>query len=70
MLPTSEPGFTGTSKDWFNDEEFKKGTCVDLSKAGHDYYFGSYSSFYIHEEMLKDTVRTRAYQRAIEENPA
>jgi len=36
---------------------------------GHDYYFGSFSHFYIHEEMLKDTVRTRAYQRAIEDNP-
>lgn len=44
-------------------------TCVDLSKKDHDYYFGSYSNFYIHEEMLKDTVRTRAYQKAIEENP-
>ena len=27
--------------------------CDDLSKKGHDYYFGSYSHFYIHEEMLK-----------------
>ena len=35
----------------------------------HDYYFGSYSSFHIHEEMLKDTVRTRTYQRAIMDNP-
>jgi protein arginine N-methyltransferase 1 len=51
------------------DEAFKKQTCVDLSKKDHDYYFGSYSSFYIHEDMLKDTVRTRAYQRAIEGNP-
>jgi protein arginine N-methyltransferase 1 len=51
------------------DNEFKKAMCVDLSKKGHDYYFGSYSHFYIHEEMLKDTVRTRAYQRAIEDNP-
>ena len=24
----------------------------------HDYYFGSYSSFHIHEEMLKDEVGT------------
>jgi protein arginine N-methyltransferase 1 len=37
-------------------------------KEKHDYYFGSYSHFYIHEEMLKDTVRTLAYQRAIENN--
>lgn len=38
-------------------------------KDKHDYYFGSYSSFHIHEEMLKDTVRTRTYQRAIMDNP-
>jgi len=36
----------------------------------HDYYFGSYSSFHIHEEMLKDTVRTRTYQQAISNNGA
>ena len=42
----------------------------DLSgKKDHDYYYGSYSSFYIHEEMLKDSVRTRSYQQAIENNP-
>jgi len=39
-------------------------------RSKHDYYFGSYSSFHIHEEMLKDTVRTRTYQRAIMDNPA
>jgi len=38
-------------------------------KRDHDYYYGSYSHFYIHEEMLKDTTRTRAYQQAIENNP-
>jgi len=57
----TEEGFTSTSDKWFDDNEFKKAMCVDLSKKGHDYYFGSYSHFYIHEEMLKDTVRTRAY---------
>ena len=41
---------------------------LDITKAGHDYYYGSYSHFYIHEEMLKDTVRTTTYQRSIEEN--
>ena len=40
-----------------------------MREQDHDYYFNSYSNFHIHEEMLKDTVRTRAYQRAIEENP-
>jgi protein arginine N-methyltransferase 1 len=34
---------------------------AELSSAGHDYYYGSYSHFYIHEEMLKDQVRTLAY---------
>ena len=33
-----------------------------------DYYFNSYSSYYIHEEMLSDKVRTGAYQKAILEN--
>lgn len=34
-----------------------------------DYYFDSYSHFSIHEEMLKDTVRTKSYMNAIMENP-
>mmetsp|Transcript_19638 Transcript_19638/g.25876 ORF Transcript_19638/g.25876 Transcript_19638/m.25876 type:complete len:357 (+) Transcript_19638:218-1288(+) len=33
-----------------------------------DYYFDSYSHFGIHEEMLKDEVRTRSYMNAIEGN--
>jgi hypothetical protein len=45
----------------YADAEFEKQTCHDLSKKDHDYYFGSYSSFYIHEEMLKDAHRTRTY---------
>lgn len=41
----------------------------DLKKAtSSDYYFDSYSHFGIHEEMLKDEVRTRAYMHAIEDN--
>jgi type I protein arginine methyltransferase len=49
---------------------YRKQIETDLSgRDAHDYYYGSYSSFHIHEEMLKDKVRTRAYQRAIEENP-
>lgn len=54
------------------DIAFKKQMCADLSynNANHDYYFGSYSHFYIHEEMLKDKVRTDAYMHAIERNAA
>lgn len=32
---------------------------------GKDYYFDSYSHFGIHEEMLKDRVRTLSYKDAI-----
>ena len=38
----------------------------DLTSA--DYYADSYSHFGIHEEMLKDEVRTRSYMNAIEKN--
>lgn len=33
-----------------------------------DYYFDSYSHFGIHEEMLKDVVRTKTYQNVIYKN--
>lgn len=33
-----------------------------------DYYFDSYSHFGIHEEMLKDTIRTKTYQNVIYHN--
>lgn len=39
----------------------------DMTSA--DYYFDSYSHFGIHEEMLKDEVRTRTYMRSIVNNP-
>jgi len=38
-------------------------------KTSADYYFDSYSHFGIHEEMLKDKVRTGTYQKAIMNNP-
>ena len=36
--------------------------------SNKDYYFGSYSHFNIHEEMLKDKARTDAYKNSIEKN--
>jgi type I protein arginine methyltransferase len=70
MKNSTEEGFKGTPDNWFNDDEFKKGLIADFThKEGGDYYFESYSNFYIHEEMLKDKVRTQSYQRAIENNP-
>lgn len=38
----------------------------DLTSA--DYYFNSYSHFGIHEEMLKDKVRTKTYMNSILQN--
>ena len=45
--------------------ELKNGA-ADITAA--DYYFQSYSHFGIHEEMLKDKVRTLAYRKAILNN--
>jgi len=49
------------------DAEEKKSE--DTEKTAKDYYFDSYSHFGIHEEMLKDKVRTGTYQKAIMSNP-
>ena len=40
---------------------------VAFPKSG-DYYFDSYAHFGIHEEMLKDEVRTISYRNAILRN--
>lgn len=42
---------------------------ADFDMTSSDYYFNSYAHFGIHEEMLKDDVRTRSYMRAIMDNP-
>jgi len=69
-LTSTETGFTGASTGWFDDEVYSRprhaATFDEASK--HDYYFGSYSSHHIHEEMLKDTHRTTTYKNAIEGN--
>ena len=57
VTPTTEEGFTGTPDKWFSDEEFFRGLFGHSDFEGKkDYYFNSYSSFNIHEEMLKDRV--------------
>ncbi|WVZ64693.1 hypothetical protein U9M48_014181 [Paspalum notatum var. saurae] len=38
---------------------------IGSDKTSADYYFDSYSHFGIHEEMLKDVVRTKTYQNVI-----
>ncbi|KAF5726047.1 protein arginine N-methyltransferase 1.2 [Tripterygium wilfordii] len=41
---------------------------ADDGKTSADYYFDSYSHFGIHEEMLKDVVRTKTYQNVVYQN--
>jgi len=53
---------SNVTKDKDNDEEKKE-------KTSSDYYFDSYSHFGIHEEMLKDKVRTGTYRKSIVSNP-
>ncbi|XP_022893238.1 protein arginine N-methyltransferase 1.1-like [Olea europaea var. sylvestris] len=43
-------------------------SAIDGDKTSADYYFDSYSHFGIHEEMLKDVVRTKTYQSVIYKN--
>jgi len=40
-----------------------------VDATAKDYYFDSYAHFGIHEEMLKDEVRTKGYRDAIMQNP-
>ena len=41
-----------------------------LGMQSKDYYFDSYAHFGIHEDMLKDKIRTLAYKNAIFTNPS
>ena len=70
VVKSSEQGMTGVDKWWDEDRFNQPHSVATFDKAGeHDYYFNSYSSHHIHEEMLKDSVRTLTYQQAIEGNP-
>jgi len=54
---------------WLNAEQASAGAAAeenDLTSA--DYYADSYAHFGIHEEMLKDTVRTETYMQAMLKN--
>jgi protein arginine N-methyltransferase 1 len=43
-------------------------TDITEDRTSKDYYFDSYAHHAIHEEMLKDEVRTRTYEMAIKQN--
>ena len=53
-----------TSADDNDDHD----SSVAVDKTSSDYYFDSYGHHAIHEEMLKDEVRTKTYQMAILQN--
>jgi len=59
-IPKSiEDGFIGTSQEWFDDDEYFNDLCKDKNQVlEKDSYFNSYSTIYIHEEMIKDKVIT------------
>ncbi len=57
---------TTTTTATTTDKDGKAVNAVSMTSA--DYYFDSYSHFGIHEEMLKDEVRTRSYMNAILRN--
>eukprot|EP00948_MAST-09A_sp_MAST-9A-sp1_P003041 g3041.t1 len=58
---TSTTGGTG-------DKTSSSSSSTESNATSTDYYFDSYSHFGIHEEMLKDEVRTLSYKRAILDN--
>ena len=62
---SEEEEFKGEPQTWFNEEEYKKQFTLPLTYTpDQDPYFYSYSHFDIHEEMLKDEVRTKSYMNA------
>ena len=63
VLPAEEEGFQGP-EEAFKDVQ----SSYALDGVNMDYYFASYSHFQIHEDMLKDEVRTLAYRDAIVKN--
>lgn len=50
-------------------KENKEPVLTNANSTSADYYFDSYAHFGIHEDMLKDEVRTKSYMNAIMRNP-
>ena len=75
--PRTVAGGDGDGQDGGDQKRQKKddsrkddstGSSGNDEQTSKDYYFDSYSHHGIHEEMLKDEVRTRTYQMAVLEN--
>lgn len=61
-LATVNQSSTNADGAAVNDENSK---CFPEDKVSKDYYFDSYAHFGIHEEMLKDEVRTLTYRNSM-----
>jgi protein arginine N-methyltransferase 1 len=57
-----------TGKEKQHQDEITDDKLLQRDKTSSDYYWNSYAHFSIHEQMLKDKVRTLAYKKAINEN--
>ena len=66
QLPAKKKTRTTTVKNVSENEE--AAAAHDDDRTSKDYYFDSYAHHAIHEEMLKDEVRTRTYEQAILQN--
>jgi protein arginine N-methyltransferase 1 len=67
LKKSDEKGFIGNNpEDWFDESEIRKTVIAPMhANDSTDPYFDSYSHYYIHEEMLKDKIRTKSYELAI-----
>lgn len=65
MVDDSNVASVNPSNDLVSDPA---ASSVGADHTSADYYFDSYGHFGIHEEMLKDSVRTKTYQNAIYQN--
>ncbi|XP_060621693.2 protein arginine N-methyltransferase 3 isoform X2 [Anolis sagrei] len=61
------------AQDFVMNTEVRSGSSVssiaDLQEGEEDVYFSSYGHYGIHEEMIKDKVRTESYRDFIYQNP-
>lgn len=69
MEVTAENGILPTTEIIVNDKIQIKDEQVNVEEmTSRDYYFDSYAHFGIHEEMLKDEVRTVTYRNSMYHN--
>jgi protein arginine N-methyltransferase 1 len=69
MEVTPENGIIPTTEVIINNKDGDDKSEVKVDEmTSRDYYFDSYAHFGIHEEMLKDEVRTLTYRNSMYHN--